>query len=199
MPWLIRHWTNLELRVYLKILKKNILFILLFAAFGAVAAFMFTLKLASGVRFEQYFYLVSSNNPGSQAQPAENSTYFSQEAARNFTDTAIAILSSPDFISEISLGNGQIAVRKMAPQVIKLTATASQEGTAKSLIEKTTSSFNQKILSLAGDQIVSLKPVGRGAQPVALAPNRSLIVIFGLLSGSVFALLVVGLKIYFKV
>jgi len=189
----------LELKVYLKILKKNILFILLFAIVGAVAAFMFTLKLASGVRFEQYFYLVSSNNPDSQTQPAENSIYFPQETARNFTDTAVAILSSPDFISEINLGDGQIVVRKMAPQVIKLTATASQEGTAKSLIEKTTSSFNQKILSLAGNQIVSLKPVGRGAQPVALTPNRSLIVIFGLLFGSVFALLVVGLKIYFKV
>lgn len=191
MPKSIRHWTNLELRQYLKILKKNIFFISLFILGGAVLAFMFTFRWGSGVRFEEYFYISTPRTA--------DSIYYSQETARNFTDTAVAILASPDFVSGIILPNEQIAVRKIAPQVIKLTATAFHQETAKSVVERTVSGFNQKVADLAGDQAVWLSPVGQGGQTYPLTPNRSLIVIFGALAGSVFALFVIGLKTYFKV
>ena len=187
----------MELKEYIKLLRKNAFLIILFALAGALITLFLSVNFAGGSRFEQLFFLVSKRENLENYYRFEG--FYSQEKARNFTDTAVAIISSPDFTSEVVAGSDQVTARKVAPQVIRLSvATASQEN-ARILMSKATSHFNQKIVELTSSDEVKLKPIGELIVPVATRPRGIALVVFGSLIGAVFALVTVGFKTYFKV
>ncbi|MBI2598802.1 hypothetical protein HYW40_01075 [Candidatus Curtissbacteria bacterium] len=187
----------MELKLYIAIIKKNILIITLITFLGAAIAFYLSLNLQSGYKFAQTFYILDQNTvPSLPADTAQNS-YFTQEKARNFTDTAVAILTSPDFTGDLDI-QGSISVRKQAPQVIKITTLAQDQEAAKSLMEKVITSFNAKILKLQPSSAFQINAIGKVPDPEPANPSPKIVLAFGAASGFVVALITVGLKTYFR-
>ena len=187
----------MELRIYLKIILKNLPIILLFAIGGSLIAFLITAKTASGVQLAQLFYIAEPQGSSSASYRYEG--YYAQERARNFTDTAVSILESPDFATLVKDSPGSIQVRKMAPQVIRVTASATSETQTASLINAAAGAFNQKMAPLSPAEPLTLKAIGNGPQAVFSGPTRSVSMASGFLLGTLFALLVVGIRTYLKV
>lgn len=177
----------MELRQYLKILRKNLALIIIFGCAGALIAFFLTLKLPSGYSQRSLFYLVPPPTASATSYNAEG--YYAQEKARNFTDTAVAILES----------NQSVSVRKVAPQVIRLSAFAPSGEAARLLIEKAATRFNQELNNLSG-QADSLKivPIDSQRSSNYSSPNRLVYLPSGFLGGFLFALLAIGFKVYFR-
>lgn len=183
----------MELKEYLKIITKNAWAILIFAAFGALIAFAISGRASATIQLEQLFFLPAQNVPSQQ-----NSDYYSQERARNFTDTAVAILESPDFAMELT-SPGSLSVRKVAPQVIRLTTSANDHQSAKSRLDESVAAFNSKMQELTSSPSYELKAVGSGPHRTFAQPTKKVATIFGALAGGVFALFVIGLKNYFRI
>lgn len=184
----------MELREFLKIATRNIWAIIIFSVIGAVLAASIATKTSATVHLEQLFFIpAKSPNPESQI----GTGYYDQETARNFTDTAVAILESPDFAKELK-GQGTISVRKVAPQIIRISANAPHLQTAKGQIDEAASTFNRKMVDLSGTTLYELKAVGTGPQRTFSSPSKKVAAIFGVLAGSVFAIFAIGLKNYFK-
>lgn len=175
----------MELKAFLKILSKYLLLILAFAILGLIAAYALA-KAPQGAQVEQLFFI-----PPSADSADLQAAYYGQETARNFTDTAVSILESADFRSSVP-AQGQITARKVAPQLIRISATANDAGAAKNLMETTINSFNQKFPQ-------KLSAVGQGPHEVIPRPSKHIMLAAGLITGIIFALFVVSIKEYFKV
>ncbi|MEX2028266.1 MAG: hypothetical protein WD988_02090 [Candidatus Curtissbacteria bacterium] len=203
----------MELKEYIKTVKKNILIILLLIALGAAIALYFSINFKSGYKLEQSFFISSSRETSSPisssretsslTSPQETSadspqnSYYSLEKARNFTDTAVAILASPDFSGSLN-APGSIAIRKQAPQVIKITAIAPQPQLAKSLMEKTISAFNTKLSQLQPSPAFQMSAIGKIPEPNNMNSSPKILLAFGAATGFVTSLIVIGLKTYFR-
>jgi capsular polysaccharide biosynthesis protein len=193
----------MELKEYVEVVKKNILIIFLLTFLGGAVALYFATNFKSGYRLEQDFFISSSRETSSLASPQQaltdspQNSYYSQEYARNFTDTAVAILASPDFAGSLNTP-GSIAIRKEAPQVIKITTIASDPQLAKSLMEKVTSIFNGKIRELQPSTTFQINAIGKVSEPRQANPPPKIVLAFGAAAGFVTSLAVIGLKTYFR-
>lgn len=183
----------MELKEYIAIIKKNILIIVIATVMGAAIAFYFSLNFQTGYKFEQSFFLTSQET---SADTAQNS-YYSLEKARDFTDSAVAILQSPDFIGSLDT-NGSVAVRKLAPQVIKITVTAPDPQLAKSTMAKVVSSFNAAIGKLQPNSNFQINLVGKIPDSQPAGPSPKIVLAFGAVCGFVVSLIAIGLKTYFR-
>ena len=188
----------MELKEYIKVFKKYFAFILLVSATGALIAYIQTKSLPSGYSLTQTFYLAGPASLSSDYFTYEG--FYAQEKARNFTDSAVAILDSDDFKSDVGEGSQNLTVRKMAPQVIRLTASAPNAESTQKLMTKTINIFNEKSITFADSKFsLSLKPISqKTTQPALSKINKKIVTIFGLLLGFAFATFVVSLKTYFK-
>ena len=222
----------MELKLYLKALKKYAIFIAATSLTGIIIALGFASSLPEGYRQTQVFYIASdidSNLIQSTLEPyserknsvlqdgdeASSQTrqatfdvanleqgrenhglqavgiYYAQETARNFTDTAIAILSSHDYKTTILAPGQTLTVRKLAPQVIQVTATAAGAQETSQLIAKAIGNFNR--------QFTELHPVGQAQEPKFAAAGKKILAAAGLVLGFTFAFFVVSLKEYFRI
>ena len=186
----------MELKEYLKILQKNAHLIALFVVLGAALAIVFASKFNKGPRYEQLFFLTSPKETQDTAYRFEG--FYAIEKARNFTDTALAIIASPDFKNEVTTEGNTLSARKIAPQVVRLSISAANLDSAKSTMNRTRDRFNQKIVDLTGASEFQLKPIGTVIVPVASRPAPEALIIFGAIAGVVFALVTIGFKTYFK-
>ncbi len=186
----------MEFKEYLAILKKNAFFILFLAIFGAAVSLLITAKITKGARLSQLFYVQA---PKEALEVYHFEGYYTQEKARNFTDSAVVILESPDFTSEVVDSSISVSVRKVAPQVIRLTVAAGDLQTSQEVIPKIASAFNSKMISLSGDdQAPKLVAIGQFPKALATRPTRSIATVFGAVVGGIFALMVAGLKTYLR-
>lgn len=187
----------MELSQYLKILKKEQLSIILIVAFALLIGFFYSLKAAPGYKIEQTFLIEATTSalPGTSANSLSQ-LRSPQDEARNFTDTAVALLKSKDLMDNQSPTS--VTAEKVAPQLIKLTVSAQNPTEATMQMEKTAVVFNQKIKELIKAEAVSLKAIG--PTPVASLNKIDSKIILGLsfFAGLTFALLAVSLKTYFK-
>ncbi|OGD95706.1 hypothetical protein A3F02_00130 [Candidatus Curtissbacteria bacterium RIFCSPHIGHO2_12_FULL_38_9b] len=188
----------MELKTYIKIVKKYIILIIIISVLGGFIAVVLTSNIRKGIRTENNF-LISAFGENYQ-QGYQYDGFYAQEKAKNFTDNAVAIIESPQFINELMSQEGLIAVRKIGPQIIRISVTSQNRETASLILESIESNFNKKIKHLYGDkQAFIISPVG---QHVVIDQNvfdRKIIFVFGALIGSLFAILSVGLKIYLKI
>ena len=188
----------MEFKEYIKIFKKNIGVLLLLVVLGVVLALVITYKLPSGYSQSRLFYIAGPKTTSQTNYDYEG--YYVQQKARDFTDTAVAILESADFTSQVGISSVNFSVRKVAPQVIKLTATAKDSLEAENAIEKISQSFNLKLVNLTGnDPALQIKPIGKAQPSYFSSPNKIIVGVFGGSLGFIFGILVVGLKVYFKV
>jgi len=186
----------MDLKEFAKIIKNNTPTLALFAVIGSLVAFSITTKIKSSVELEQLFYIETTY----EAPQAEYrfDGYYAQEKARNFTDTAVAILSSSGFVGELNT-EGTITVRKMAPQVIRLNVQSSSSQAANQKLTEAVLRFNQKMLVLQKENPHQLKAISLSPKSVFSGPTKKISAVLGFFLGGIFALLVVGLKVYFKV
>ena len=176
----------------LKILRKDIVLILILSLAGSILALILTRSLPQGFSKTQNFYLAFQ---GDQSQ--NQSAYYAQEKARNFTDTAVAILDSADFRGEVQTPGETLSIKKIAPQVVRITAVANSSESAQNLMTSTVASFNAKLTTLNQNQI-QLKEIGKSAEPFPAVDNKKVFAAAGFVLGAAFAILAVSLKTYFK-
>ena len=180
----------MELKEYLKIIKKYLTFIAICAVGGAALGAFSTKFLPKGYNLSQTVFLAP---PQSITQGTYNyEGFYAQEKARNFTDTAVAILESEDFKSEVTANDQALSVKKLAPQVIRLIAIGQSPASSQDLMAKTINTFNKKFIDL------SLKPIGQSPKPTFQASSRKVYTTAGFVLGLVTAVVVISLKTYFK-
>lgn len=189
----------MELKDFLKIIKDNVITLIILVALGAFFGFYSTKYFASGYHHNQTYFLTDSSTQIQPQQNVKSENFFSQEKAGNFTDSTIAILDSPDFKSEVLNTGDSLIVRKIAPQVIRLTLVSpiadSENPKLNTIVEK----FNLKIKDLAGStQSSELKAIGSAQPPSHSSLNRSVLTAAGSLLGILFAFFTIGVKNYFK-
>ncbi len=179
----------MELKEYIQVARKNIVAFLFFAILGAILGYLFAIKLPTGYSQTQLFYLA--------AMSSQDSKYYTQETARNFTDTAVVILESADFKKEAQLPQSTgIAARKLAPQAISLTATAPSSEEAKDGLIKASQVFNQKMATISNS--IELKAIAPSPQGSQVVYSKKILAAAGFLIGVIFATITVAAKIYFK-
>jgi len=184
----------MELKTFLKILYSNVAYIVALSFIGAVIGLTLTKSSQSGFKVQKIYYLQAPST--SQVYSFEN--FYTQENSRNFTDTAVEIIKSPDFTSTFLQEEEQIAAKKIAPQLIALTTVAQSRQKAQELTSVVEESFNQKISSLESTHSAKLVAINPNTASFSFAPSTKLFTLLGLLSGAVFALFAISLKTYFK-
>lgn len=191
----------MELKQYLKIAKKYWLFIVIVSLIGVLLALFAARKMPQGVSLTQTFFITPA--PVQNFAQYHFEAYYAGEKTRNFTDTAVAILDSADFKSQV-VGSGEaLQVRKLAPQVIQIKAFAPKSEEAKQLMMAAVNTFNAQFVFTqplpADPASFGLKEVAPAQEPARQVVNRQVLAAAGLVLGFAFAIFVVSLKSYFKI
>lgn len=187
----------MDLKQFIKIIKKYSLFIIILVVLGAVVGVFSTSLTSSGFqRTQTYIFSDKSsnpqNNPNSQAE-----AYYTGENLRNSTDTFIGILQSDDFQKEAVASGDSLQVKKVAPQVIRLTYSSPVERNSAENLDKVVVKFNSKIANFTKTNFtIQLEPVGMAQTPVSSSVNNTTLLFAGAFVGIAFALFIVGLKEY---
>lgn len=182
----------MELRELVKIIRKNSIF--LFAAMlgGFLLAILLTQKLPSGTKAQKLIFLVPKEENTSSTYRFDG--YYSQEKARNFTDTAVAILEN----TALTQGTqGQTEIKKIAPQLIKITVSSTSTQEAQMALAKADELSRQKIEDLTNLSITT-KALSQKPDIFAFSPSKKIYATAGMLLGLIFASLIIGLKDYFR-
>lgn len=190
----------MDLKDYIKILKKNFLSLLILTALSVAIGMIYSQTTQPGYKLEQVFIISSQENQNpSQQIPQTNAKLeltSPQQEARDFTDTAVALLQSK------SLNQGQpdtnISAEKLAPQLIKITAFAPSSQEAKVQIERTLINFNRDLKDLITGQTLEIKTVGQTPIASLNIIDRKIILAVSFFIGLTFSVLVISLKNYFK-
>lgn len=181
----------MELKQYLSIFKKYLVFITLCFILGIVLGVLTTKFLPSGYNQSQTFYL-NISTPSNTPQSDNYNGFYAQERARNFTDTAVAILESSDFQSEVLTPTQALVVKKLAPQVVRLSVIAQNQESSKDLMRKTTDTYNRKFTDIA------LSPIASPQEPSFKRSSRKIYAAAGAVLGFATAVVVISLKSYFR-
>lgn len=184
----------MELKEYLKLFKKYAIFIVLCAVLGTILGAFSTRFLPSGYTIQETFFIAG---PTSTTGAYDYEGFYSQEKARNFTDTAVAILESHDFQKEI-FRNGSLEVKKLAPQVIRLTVVNQDPKSAKEMLANVKEGFNKKFIELGTNQSLSIKEIAPAEEPSFKRSSRKIYALGGVVMGFAVSVVVISLKSYFK-
>lgn len=193
MLWSIWPWTptdNMDLKDYVKILTKNAFFIIALTLIGAAVAFSSTGFLKSGYKNEMVYFLVISDSGNSLTSQKLDPT--------NITDTAVAVLTSPDLLNETAISSMSLDVKKLAPQVIKLTLTSQSPELSKNSQAPVVEKLNQKLTAFVPEATLKLEPVGEESQSFQQVLNSKILAVFGALIGLLASLVTVAIVRYLR-
>lgn len=192
----------MELKAYTKILRKNFLFIVICVAIATAISYYAAQKSQNGYKLEQTYFIAQTqsqpSSPDQQIPPSGYGNYYQQETARNFTDTAVSILQSPDFISLYTQSPHNVTTQKVAPQVLRISITSPTAAEAQFLLDRLIIGFNQNLKSWAPANTVELKAIGQSQEPFINGLDTKIIVAAGAVLGFALAVCVVAVKAYFK-
>jgi len=187
----------MELKKYLMTAKKDLVFTLAIGLIVGLAAFLSAPRIESGFRSQKVFYL--SNLESQPTQGYNFSGYFTQSTAINETDTAVAILQSPDFQALLPKTNTTVTVRKLAPQVIQVTVISKEAGSPKQAVENLPKIFNQKMRDLnPNGPTITLNQLSDEVIVSYRSVSSKLVALAGFIFGIVFAFLILGIKNYLE-
>jgi capsular polysaccharide biosynthesis protein len=182
----------MEFKIYLKIIKNNFIFISIFAVIGMLLGFYSANFLPSGYRQNQTFFVSETKKDG------ESSLLSKQDKASVYTDSAVGIIESEDFLLSAQILNSQIEAKKLAPQVIKITVTNQSAEISKQDLSTAISKFNEKTQQLLGDKSIQLVPIGPTPAPTHFALNTKIMASFGALIGIISSAAILALLSYLK-
>lgn len=189
----------MELKKYLQIAKENALFLIAIILIGALSAYFTAPHINSGYRAQSIFYLTNQAQEASASQSYNFGGYFLQSTAINATDTAIAILESANFQSQLKNSGAATTIKKVAPQVIEITVISKDPDVPKSQIESIPGVFNAKMKELNSvGSALTLSPISNQINVSYYSLNSKVVALAGLVIGAVFAFLILGLKTYLE-
>lgn len=180
----------MDLKDYIKILTKNAFFIIALTLIGAFVAFTSTRFLKSGYKNEMVYFLVINES--------ENLDIGRKVDPTNITDTAIAVLTSPDFLNETAISTLTIDAKKLAPQVIKLTLTSNSLQLSETSQTPVVDKFNQKLNILVPDASLKLQPVGIQSQSFQNILNSKILTVFGAVVGLLASVIIIAIVRYLR-
>lgn len=188
----------MDLREIYKLFRNQAYFVVALIFLGAIIGAQSAKFFPSGYSKSQLFFLTTTQTPN-QAQNNYFVPYYAQENARNFTDTAVALLASQEFLKEAGPADASITIRKVAPQLIRITAQSPNPGDLDEPLKQISQVFNQKIAAISQDAYASqLKEVSSPTAPAFFALNARILAASGAILGLASSLLVIGLKVYLK-
>ena len=182
----------MEFKVYLKIIKNNVIFIGIFTVIGVILGFYSAGFLPSGYRQNQTLF-VSETEKDEDPAPL-----FRQDKALSYTDSAVSIIQSEDFLLSAQITNSQIEAKKLAPQVIKITVTSQSAETSRQDLSTSILKFNEKTQQLLGDKSIQLIEIGPTTIPTHFALNNKILASFGALIGIVSSAAILALVSYLR-
>jgi capsular polysaccharide biosynthesis protein len=187
----------MELKEYLRILKKEKYTLIVTVILSLAIGFIYSVNQTPGYKIERTFLIEATRSAvGKQTgSPADSSMISTQEEARNFTDTAVALLKDK---SSLARPNISISAQKEAPQLIKVIVTAQNPQEAKVSLQKTTDSFNQMVRNLIQESIITLKPIGAEPEAVQNIIDINIILPLSFMAGLTLATLLISLKTFFR-
>lgn len=187
----------MELKEYLRILKKEKLTISITIVLAVLIGFLYSAKQAPGYIVEQTFLIEATRS--AVKQPSEISSasisISTQEEARNFTDTAVALIKDKDSQTPPHIS---VSAQKEAPQLIKIIVTAQNPQDAKLYLLKAAGNFNQKVKNLIQESTITLKPVGTEPNAVQNLITPYIVFPLSLAIGITSAAILISLKTYFR-
>ena len=108
-------------------------------------------------------------------------------------------MASQEFLQELLPAGSSVTIRKVAPQLIRITAQSPNPADFNGPLEKISKTYNQKIAEISPDAYASqLKAVSPPTPPAFFALNAQILAIAGAVLGLASSLLIVGLKVYLK-
>lgn len=195
----------MELKEYLKIIKKNLLFVVVITTIALLIGNFASKKLQNGYRLEESFILTQTTQPASnnvqvnpQTAPFNFSGYYEQEKARNFTDTAVAIFQNSDFSNGLIAPGNTVSAQKLAPQLFKVTITSQNVSEAKFGLDRLVLQFNQKLKSLSPQDYLQIAPLSTPKEPFFSQFDPKIITTASALLGLTLSLVIIAIKSYFK-
>jgi len=186
----------MELKEIYKLLKQNWVLLIFFAILGTIFTYFSSFGLPKGTRVESTFFISAANSGTTQDDKIES--FYTQEKAINFTDTAVALIESDDFLKKDST-ESQFSAEKIAPQIIKVAVFGKDQNTSSQILSQFPQEFNEQILKLEGLQNpIILKKIGNDQSFQKYGPNKSVFAALGAILGITFAIMIIGLKTYLK-
>lgn len=188
----------MELLNYLKVLRKNFIFIAIFAVGGFAVGSLVARNTPSGYNYEQTFFVAPNKTQTENTQAAffDFEGFYAQEKARNFTDTLTALVQTPDFKNGATLPQSSVKAQKLAPQLVKVSVTAPSVGEAKFQLERLIIQLDSKLASLGSE--IKIIPTGNPVEPVLTRLDPTLISTFSTILGIALSLVIISLKSYFR-
>lgn len=185
----------MEFKGYLKILKAHIAIIVVFMISGLVTSLLVSTNTNYPYKQTQLIFLQTQ---ASELTPDQNYYgYYAQEKARNFTDTAVSIVNSSDFQAD-NKNKVALDAKKLSPQLIRLTTSASNSQDQSFAINQTIEALNSKIKMVTGQNYIEAKPLTLPSQAIYSAPDKKVMAAAGLMAGLIFALSTISAKTYLK-
>lgn len=135
----------MQLNDLINLIKKYLILIVIFALIGAFVSASSASFFSSGFEHQRLYFLTDPILNNQISQNPNSESFLLQEKSRNFTDTAIAILDSPDFKSLVLENNDSLEVRKIAPQIIRLTLISSSANPDHSKLQKLLYHYLKKV------------------------------------------------------
>lgn len=185
----------MELEKFIKIFKKDLLVLIICVSLGLAAALIFSGLQKDGVTVQQTFYITSRISPNTANDIYDG--FYREERLRNFTDTAVSLLQTPDLFEGTDLGV-VVSTRKLSPQLIRITVKAATSQSATAAIQSTTLAFNTKMESLEKNSPLVLEPISNSPQIQKTGTNQVLMAASGLGAGLILGIFLVSTKFYLK-
>lgn len=181
----------MEFKQYIKLIQKNLAFIAILIFVGLFLGLYSSRFFPSSYRQSQVLFVSDTQS----INPEFNKN---QERAINFTDTAASIIPSEDFLNSIQISQTSVDVKKLAPQVLKITTSSQSASKSKQDLETIVLKFNEKTENLTGDKSLQLKPVGVMPGPSHFVLDSKILAIFGAFIGLTVSVSIIALAAYFK-
>lgn len=173
---------------YIKIAKTNLFFICALTAVGAVCGYLSVAHIESGYKAQQTIFVrIEKSNP----------LAYESVDAQTITDTVVAYISSTDYQRKANK-TSQTNAKKVAAQVVTLTATSQNLEEAQNSLKNTTTNFNQVAPDLIRHAKVELTNVGEQAIPTKNALNSRVLALFGTLLGFAASISIISVSRYFR-
>lgn len=186
----------MELKEYLRILKKEKYSIITIVILSCVIGLFYSAKQVPGYKIEQTFLIEATRSAVRQSEAASISPIIStQEEARNFTDTAVALIKDQGSHTPPPVS---ISAQKVAPQLIKIIVTAQNPREAQLFVQKTTDNFNQSLKDLIQESTITLKSVGDEPEAARNIIDTKIVFPLSFTAGLTLAILLISLKTYFR-
>lgn len=181
----------MDARIVISALVRYWVILVFFSLFGLLGGILYSLSERGSYTASILFYLKPRVSLGS-----EEKDYFAQLRTRDFTETLVSFLSSEDFQNEAQVG---IRARKVAPQLIRISAIANSQEEAVANIQKARFFAENQVTEIAGeaDPFLNLNALSKSPSIAKFSPKPVLNMIVGLLFGLTLGAMVISLKIYF--